>query len=221
MNAVGAADLDPAQAMPTVTVRGDAVLRVEPDEAVLWITLTALAESPGDALSDVSARSLALIAMLDEIGVGRSDRPTTGVTVEEEFDHTEQGRRSLGHRALSRVSVRLSDLERIGQLISEATEKLAARIDGPRWIISPDNPVRLEAARAAAAAARRKAEAFAEGVDAKLGPLLGLSEPGLQPVNLRMAAAVGFGGAAPTMHVEPGDQEVAASIVASFVLELD
>jgi hypothetical protein len=206
-----------------VTVRGDAFLCVEPDEALLWITLSALEDTPGDALADVSARSRDLIAMLDETGVAKADRSTTGITVAEEWDHTQQGRLSRGHRAVSRVSVRLNDPERIGQLIAEATEKLSAQVDGPRWIISPDNPARLEAARAAAAAARRKAEAFAEGSGAKLGRLLELSEPGQHVHQIRMAAragAVGFA-AGDAMPVEPGESEVAASIVASFLLELE
>ena len=205
-----------------VTVRGDAFLRVEPDEALLWVTLSALEDAPGDALADVSARSRTLISMLDEIGVAKTDRSTTGVTVAEEFDHTEHGRRSLGHRALSRVSVRLNDPERIGELIAQATEKLSARIDGPRWLISPDNPVRLEAARAAAAAARRKAEAFAEGSGAKLGRLLELSEPGHQHVQqVRMARATLAGLGGEPMPVEAGEDEVGASILASFALELE
>ena len=68
--------------------------------------------------------------------------------------------------------MRLSDPELIGQLIAQTTEDLAARIEGPRWLISLDNPVRLEAARQAAADARRKAQAYAEGVSAKLGRLV-------------------------------------------------
>jgi uncharacterized protein len=171
---------DPAVAAPTVTVRGDGLLRTEPDEAVLWITLSALEEAPGPALADVSARSHALVVLLDEAGVGRNERSTSGVTVYEEFDHTETGRRSLGHRAVSRVVVRLTDPEAIGRLISLSTQELAARIDGPHWLISLDNPVRLEAARQAAADARRKAQAYAEGVGAELGQLVRLSEPGEQ-----------------------------------------
>lgn len=221
MAALGTADPDAGNTVPTVTVRGDALLRVEPDEALLWITLSALEDAPGTALADVSARSRTLLTMLDETGVDKSDRSTTGVTVTEEFEHTEKGRRSLGHRALSRVSVRLSDPERIGQLIARATEELSAGVDGPRWVISPDNPARLEAARAAAAAARRKAEAFAEGSGARVGRLLELSEPGQQHVHpMRMARAVGLA-AGDAMPVEPGEAEVAASIVASFLLDLE
>ena len=202
---------------PTVTVRGDAIIRAEPDEAVLWVTLRALEHSPGPALSDVSARSSALVALLDELGVAKPDRSTTGVTVYEDFEHTPNGRRSLGHRAVARVSVRLTDTEVIGRLIAQATETLAAEIDGPRWQIAPENPVRLEAAKEAAAAGRRKAEAYAEGVGAKLGRLLELIEPDL--VNVMAARAAGRVLGAEPMPVEPGEHEVAASVRATFALE--
>src|SRR5882724_3480909 len=98
-----AADPGSGAATPTVTVRGDAVIRAEPDEAMLWITLSALDDAPGPALSDVARRSEALVAMLDELGVSKPDRSTTGITVYEEFDHTQSGRRSLGHRACVRT----------------------------------------------------------------------------------------------------------------------
>lgn len=207
---------DPAVAAPTVTVRGDGLLRAEPDEAVLWITLSALEDVPGPALADVSARSHALVVLLDEAGVGKKERSTSGVTVYEEFDHTEAGRRSLGHRAVSRVAVRLTDPEAIGRLISLSTEELAARIDGPHWLISLDNPVRLEAARQAAADARRKAQAYAEGLGATLGQLVRLSEPGEQH---RVFATAARAARREQLPVEPGEHEVTASIEATFLLE--
>lgn len=209
---------------PTVTVRGDAVLRAEPDEAILWITLSALDDDPGQALSDVSRRSEALVAMLDELGVAKPDRSTTGVTVREEFDHTRSGRRSLGHRAAASLSARLTDPEPIGRLIAKATTELQARIDGPRWQIAADNPIRLEAARRAAADGQRKAEAFAEGVGAKLGRLIKLIEPGpefagrmTRRSGLQPMAVVAAG---EPMPIEPGEHEISATVEVSFSLEL-
>jgi hypothetical protein len=219
MSPVAATDPDLSLPAPTVTVRGDGSVRSEPDEAILWITLSALDDAPGKALADVSARTSALVGLLDEVGVAKADRSTTGVTVEEEFNHTpEKGQHSVGHRATSRILVRLSDPEIIGQLIAKATENMAARIDGPQWLISLDNPARLEAAKLAAADASRKAQAYAEGVGAKLGSLVRLAEPGVQhetPVRLARRAALSGGG----MHVEQGEHEVAASIEATFRLE--
>lgn len=212
-----AADPETGVSLPTVTVRGDGLVRTEPDEAVLWITLTALEDRPGAALKDVSGRSTALVALLNELGVREADRSTTGIAVGEEFEHSV----SLGHRASSGVSVRLTDPELIGKLISRATQDLDARIGGPRWLISLDNPVRLEAARRAAADAGRKAEAYAEGVGAKVGRLIRLTEPGDHAGPARRLAAASRG--APvhdSIPIEPGEHEIAASIQATFALEI-
>jgi uncharacterized protein YggE len=205
-----------------VTVRGEAVLRAEPDEALLWITLTALRDDPGQALADVSRRSDALVELFDELGVAKADRSTTGVTVYEEFDHTPDGRRSLGHRAAASIAVRLTNPELIGQLIANATTELQARINGPRWQIAAQNPVRLQAAREASADGQRKAQAFADGVGAKLGRLIRLSEPDaagqhmIRRGGLRPLAAQ----AAESMPIEPGEHEVSAAIDLTFALDL-
>jgi uncharacterized protein YggE len=203
-------------ARPTVTVIGEAAIRTEPDEAIVWITLSATETSPGPALADVATRSEALAQMLDEFGIARQDRSTTGITVSEEFEHTNDGRRSLGHQALASMLVRLADTETIGRLIMRATDELDARIAGPRWRISMGNPVRLEAATRAAEHAKAKAAAYAAGVDARLGALIAISEPDHQGI-VMTAAARRSGG--PDIHVEAGEQEVVATVTVTFALE--
>lgn len=202
----------------TVTVQGAGLVRAEPDEAVLVVTLNALKDRPGAALADVSERASSLMGLLDEVGVEKPDRSTTGITVVEEFDHTQEGRRSLGHRASTGISMRLTDPEVVGRVVAKATEDLDAQINGPRWVISLGNPARLEAAREAAADARRKAEAYAKGVGAKLGVLVGMSEFGQPDPSPRRAVA--FAAGFHSMPVEPGEHDVAAAIWATFTLDL-
>jgi uncharacterized protein YggE len=139
------------------------------------------------------------------------------VTVHEDFDHTDEGRRSLGHRASSTVAVRLTDVELIGQLVPRVTTELDARVNGPRWQIAPQNPIRLEAARQAAADGRRKAQAYAEGVGAQLGELVGLAEPEAAWTFRRQSGGWAAAAAA-EMPVEPGEQEVTATIEVTFAL---
>jgi uncharacterized protein len=208
-------------ASPTVTVRGEAVIRAEPDEAMLWIAVSALEDSPGKALADVAGRSDAIVLMLDELQVAKTDRSTTGLTVREEFDHAAEGRRSLGHRATAGVSARFTGLELIGPLISRVTEDAQASVSGPRWYVSRSNPVRLQVAKLAAADARQKAEAYAAGIEARLGRPLTLSEPDSERVQ-GLAARSGLHPMvvdAP-MPIEPGEQEVVAMIDVTFALEL-
>ncbi|MEA2198405.1 MAG: hypothetical protein QOJ25_2456 [Solirubrobacteraceae bacterium] len=46
---------------------------------MLWITLSALEDSPGPALANVAAHSGQLVALLDELAIPKADRSTTGV----------------------------------------------------------------------------------------------------------------------------------------------
>lgn len=207
----------PGAAQATVTVLGEAAIQTEPDEAVVWVTVSTIDELPGPALADVARRSESLVRMLDELAIAREHRSTTGVTVAEEFDHTQGGRRSLGHRALASMSVRLTDTDVIGRLIMRASEELDARIAGPAWRISASNPARLEAASEAAASARAKAAAYAAGVDARLGALIALSEPEHRGGLIRPLAARASGGI--EMPIEAGEQEVTALVNATFALE--
>lgn len=213
------AETNPALgAAPTVSVMGEAMLRAEPDEAAVIVSLSALKDTPGQALEDVADRSLALAALLDELAIAVADRSTTGVGVHEEFDHTADGRRSLGHRAVSAVSVRLTDLDAIGRLVTRVTTELAARVDGPHWRIAAANPIRLEAARQAAADGRRKAQAYAEGVGAQLGALIRLAEPGIGADSGRgiyRAMAASGGGDLP---IESGEQQITAMVEVTFAL---
>lgn len=209
-------DLGGAATGSSVTVRGEAAIRTEPDEAFVWITLAAIDPVPGPALTDVARRSEGLVGLLDELGIVREDRSTTGITVYEEFDHTKEGRRSLGHRAAASVSVRITDTELIGRVIMRASDELDARIAGPTWRVSASNPVWLEAATQAAANARQKAAAYAAGVDLRLGPLLALAEPEHAPG--RFQALSTRAGGSPEVPVETSDQEVSATIQATFAL---
>ena len=203
---------------PTVTVCGEAAIRTEPDEAFVWITLATTQPSPGPALADVARRTETLVALLDQLAIPREDRSTTGITVQEDFDHTAEGRRSLGHRAAATVSVRLTDTRLIGGVIMRCSDELDARIAGPHWRVSASNPVWLEAASLAAANARDKAAAYAAGLELRLGSIRALAEPedgwqGRRKMIRTASAAAGH-----DMPVETGEQEVTATIQATFAL---
>ncbi len=201
-----------------VSVVGTAVLRAEPDEAIVVVTLSALKDGPGPALEDVAHRSKALVALLDEFGIASSERSTTGVSVHEDFDHTSEGRRSLGHRAASAIAVRLTDLDLIGRLVTRATTELDARVDGPQWQIAAENPIRLEAARQAAKDGQRKAQAYAEGVGARLGALIRLAEPESAAFPRRAGNIIAASAASGDLLVEPGEQDITATIQVTFAL---
>jgi uncharacterized protein YggE len=215
---IASSDHEGAPARATITVRGEATVRTEPDVAILWITLSAFEESPGEALGDVAQRAEALGALLDELGVREADRSTAGLSVAEEFDPPARGNRGLGHRATARIAVHLADPETIGKAISRTSEGLHASIDGPHWFVTPDNAARLEAARQAAAAARNKARAYAAGVGVTLDGLISLVEPDTTDRPLRRIRNFSAAAGSPEMPIDVEEYEVRATIDATFKL---
>lgn len=96
-----------------MSVRAEAAVRAAPDGGVLLVTLSAMETSPGHAMADVARRARSLEAILDELDVPPADRSTSPIVLREEVDHTIDGRRPLGHRAASSVTIRLLDPELI------------------------------------------------------------------------------------------------------------
>jgi uncharacterized protein YggE len=203
---------------PSVRVVGEAVVRTEPDDGELSITLTHVGPSPGPALAEVARRSARLLELLDELGVPAAARSTSGVGVQEEFDYRSEGRHSLGHRASATLLVRMTDVELIGRVIMRAGEELDASIAGPHWSVSPGHPAWLQVATQAAANAVEKAAAYAAGVNMRRGALVKLSEP-RQAVMGRPVAIARRSSAGPEMPVEGGEHAVTASVEATFALE--
>jgi uncharacterized protein YggE len=198
---------------PSVTVRGEAAIRTEPDEAFVFITIARTEPTSGPALADVARRVDELGRLLDEVGIGARDRSTTGITVDEEFEHTAEGRQFRGHRAATTVSVRFTEMEGIGRLIMRSSDELDARIQGPNWNVSPDHPVRLEVATQAAANALHKATAYAAGLGLRIGPVLSLAEPENHRVLHRTSRT-----SKSDVPIETGEQEITAVIEATFEL---
>jgi uncharacterized protein YggE len=70
----------------TVTVAGTAVIRSQPDEAVVSLGVQAQASTAGQALQDDSARMAKVIQALLAAGVERTDIGTTSVNLSPQYN---------------------------------------------------------------------------------------------------------------------------------------
>jgi uncharacterized protein YggE len=207
---------------PTVTARGEAVVPGRPDEGIWTIEVSALDTTPDGALGQVGKDSHVLDELLDQLGIAREKRSTSGVTVREEFDYVDGKQVRRGFRAQNTVTVRIADASIAGRLIGDATARAKASVRGPAWWIAPDNPARIEACRRAVEAARRKAEAYAEALGLRLGAVVEVREPtaGVQPIP-RPGGALAMRAMAESapIDVDAGELDVEASVEVTFALE--
>jgi uncharacterized protein YggE len=207
----------------TITVAGTAVVPAQPDEVAIGIALSHLAPTPDAAISEVAARSQKLEALFSEMSIGRDRWTTSGVSVNEEREWDGQRQVHRGYRAGTRVQLRVADAQLVGTVMHESVRRCQAAIDGPTWLIAPDNPAHDEARRRAAISARAKAETYATALGIQLGSILNVTEPGLNaepprplPKATRMMTAMD---AAPEINVQSGDLDITATIIVTFALE--
>ncbi|HEX2296287.1 MAG TPA: SIMPL domain-containing protein [Actinomycetota bacterium] len=213
----------------TVTVRGEALVPGEPDEAQVVLEIKAVERSPQKAMADASARSDRLQEIFEELEIPPVARATSGISVGDEWEWSSGKHKHLGYHAINRVSVRLDDAEKVATLIAEATERCEAAVRGPSWEIALANPARVEAFRAAAADARRKADAYASALGARLGDVVSVIEPGLavrthqrheiMPVPAPAAAPSRASAPAPDIQVDAGALDIPAAVEVTFALE--
>jgi uncharacterized protein YggE len=209
--------------LATVTVRGESVVPVRPDELSLRLTLTEIRQASDEAYAEVANRSAELSAVLSEHDVDESARSSSAVLVREEREYDERGRPvHRGYSATASTNVRLADPAIAASLIKHAVERTGARVDGPLWQVAPDNPARLEACRRAASSARAKAEAYAEALGVRLGALTEIAEPDprMRPAqhSMRQASFEPLAGDG-EVPIEAGDLEVYAIVDVTFALE--
>jgi uncharacterized protein YggE len=201
--------------MPTITVTGQAEVAVPPDEASVALSVDALGPTPADAYAEAAERARALVGVLDELKIEPERRSTSGIWVDEEPEPNSEGRRPSEYRAGERVTVRVAPAA-VGPLLDAAVSRAQASVQGPHWIVAPENPARRDALTAAAEDARARAEALAAGLALRVVAVSEASEggPGYSPV--RAASFAPFGGGMP---VEGGQSTVASAVSVTFEVE--
>lgn len=130
-----------------------------------------------------------------------------------------------GWSASRRTTVEVLDLTVVGELIAQPTAAGATRVSGPFWAISPDTPAHALARTCAAQNARERAHAYADGLDLKVGRVVGVAEPGLR----HGGEDHGFGDGVEAMSssadadapldVTPAEQTVRAQVEVAFAFE--
>jgi uncharacterized protein YggE len=208
----------------TVTVRGTAAVPARPDRVELSLTVTALERSAQAALAEVTGKADRLGQVLEALGIAREQWSTSGATVHRELVWEGNRQVDRGLRGRYQVIVRLTDPTLVGRLLEEAVGASGAEASGPWWRVDPANPANVEAARLAAANARRMAEAYADGLGLRVGEVIGLREPGTglgpdQGFGFRPLAMAASGPGEAALDVQPGALDVTAIVEVTFRLE--
>lgn len=208
--------------VPVVTVGGQGEVRAEPDEATVDLGVTAQAESAGDAQAEASRIAGRILEAVRGLGIEERAVQTSNLSLypvysdrpprlpQQEFQEPE----IVGYRASNVVSVRLSDLAKIGPVIDASVAAGANQVQGVSFRLQDDGDERREALRRAVAAGRAKAETLAAALGMRLGPVLHAEEAGVRmdvPQFRGDVAQMRMEASAPT-PVSPGELTITAGV---------
>ena len=204
----------------TVTVAGAGGASAVPDTALLELGVETRGSSPAEAL-DACARALDQVrAALDAEGVEPARRTTSGLQLHEDWESRQPGHGPVAYQAGARLTVRLAQPERAGQVAAAAVAAGGhdARVHGLGLVAGDPAGVAAAAREAAWRDALARAGQYAELAGMALGPVLEIREappppPDARPMRL-LAAEAGPAGPA----TEPGETTVWAAVSVTWAL---
>ncbi len=208
---------------PTLTVSGDAEVRVAPDLAQLRMGTTVQAKTAADAQQQVSKVMTDAMAAVRKLGIPREDVQTARVQLQPVYaGHNLKGKdepRIVGYRASNVVSARVLDLAKVGDVIDAGVGAGANEVHAISFELEDDTAAREEALRQAVAKARAKAHAIAEALGVTLTGVRAVREGGtevrpFEQANMMHAVAGGKGGT----PIQAGQVTVEASVTVEYRL---
>jgi uncharacterized protein YggE len=178
---------------PIVSVRGEAVLEVAPEVALVSVTVIPRDKKRHHAVEALAGRTRTVTRAVEGFGAAVERFRTDPVHVHPEFTEGKPRERVSGYVARQDMQVTVVDFAVVGQLVATLAEQEMAAVNGPSWALRPGSPVYRDARLAAAADASARARDYAGAFGGRVTGLVEVADQGLmldgQSVGYAAAAA--------------------------------
>lgn len=218
----------------SITVNGEADIRVVPDEVVLTLGVETFDKllKPAKNLNDERIKKT--IAVARRYNILAEHIQTDYIGIEPRHQNYDVTKELLGYAVRKTVVIRLKDLAKFEDLLSDALEAGVTHVHGIEFRTSELRKHRDEARKLALKAAQEKAALLANEAGRKLGKVLSINESSLgywssygswwgnrYGAGMSQNVTQNIGGAAISTDntLAPGQIAIRANISASFVLE--
>jgi uncharacterized protein YggE len=207
----------PPRPAPSVSVRGEALLVVEPEIADLDVTVRVRARDRQTALERCRAVQEQVTAVVRRAGSAVETAETAAVSVHLEYHPGGPG----DPVASQHTRLRVGTLDVVGDLVVALGRLDDVELNGPSWGLRPDSPAYDDARLAAVSDAIRRASSYAAAFGAELTALLEVSDPGIAGSALRVAAgtaALSFEAGDLSLDLTPMRSEVRGAVEVRFAM---
>ena len=208
------------------SVSGSGTVYAKADIANMNVGLkTEVKKTAAEATKENSDQMNEILVVLKDLGIESKDIKTSSYSLNPVYNWTEKdGQKLSGYEVYQSVTLKIRDLEKIGDIIAKTTEKGANQVGGINFTIDDEYELKNEARELAITKAKEKAELIATQTGMKLGKIVGVYENSYSPVmaydysNARKEMAfdevLGAGISAP--GIEAGQNEVKVEVTLNY-----
>ena len=207
-----------------ITVTGEGQVSATPDTA--WVTsgVNTQSETAAQALKDNNKIMQEMLAVFNDADIEENHIQTSGFNVHPIYDYANNSNkpRLTGYQVRNSITAKLTDLDKLGELLDDIVNAGSNQVSGINFGFDDDEELLDQARINAMANALKKAQLYANSIDAEVGDVVSISETGATiptPVfrTAEMAQArMADSGSVPVMK---GEQELSARV--TVVYELD
>lgn len=172
---------DPGKRYTRITVGGDAIVQAQPDTAILTAAVVTQAKRAIDAQQENATKSEAVVRALKAAAGAGAEVKTSGYSLQPMRVYRENQPPTItGYEARNTVTVTMSELAKLGNLIDAAGQSGANDITGISFILRQDRPARDRALQDATQEALSKARVIAQALGGRVVQIAEVQEEGFQ-----------------------------------------
>lgn len=208
-----------------INVVGNGEISIKPDIAYLTIGVEAQAATAQEAQKATAAQITKLTNLLKNTWkIDAADIQTASFYVQPNYTYNDkEGQKLKGYNASHALQVKYRQLDKVGQLLDDASKNGANRIDNVRFTVENPDQYQEQVINKALANAELKAGIIAKGVKRQIGIVLSVSQGGVTsaPVFEQNYLAMDKSAAseAAGSSVEPGEIKVTTSLSVQYELK--
>jgi uncharacterized protein len=147
-----------------VTVAGEATSRVEPDTAIVSISVVTQSAQALSAQQE-NARKSQAVSDVVKATAGSAEIKTSDYTLQPQYDNRDNRLpKIIGYNARNSIIVTMTDLKNVGAVIDAASRAGANSIDGISFVLKQTSPARGQALADATQQAMNKANSIAQAL---------------------------------------------------------
>jgi len=155
----------------TINVNGQSTIKAEADEVSVYVGIETTEKTSEESKNANAKISDNVLVVLKTAGIPEGDIETSSYYIYPEYDWSNNKQDLVGYRTSNVLKITTKDFDKVGAIVDSSVDAGATTIQSINFELSQDkqNEVKTQAISKATEDAKVKAEATAQGLNARLG----------------------------------------------------